>query len=174
MYDLIIIGAGPAGLSAGIYSAKNKIKTLVLAKEFSALEVKDNAGLITYKGIKEKFEAEISKNPEFLKLELGQEVVALEKNIVSFSVEVKSGTLYYCKAVIIAAGKKVSGESETDFELLTLKDQEGEIKVGTDMKTNISGIFAAGGVVSSPFTDVLISAGEGAKAAISANSFLKS
>lgn len=33
MYDLIIIGAGPAGLSAGIYAARKQIKTLILTKD---------------------------------------------------------------------------------------------------------------------------------------------
>ena len=30
MYDLIIIGAGPAGLTAGIYAARANLKTLIL------------------------------------------------------------------------------------------------------------------------------------------------
>ena len=30
MYDVIIIGAGPAGLSAGLYSARAKMKTLLI------------------------------------------------------------------------------------------------------------------------------------------------
>ena len=33
-YDLIIIGGGPAGMTAGIYSARQKMKTLVITKEF--------------------------------------------------------------------------------------------------------------------------------------------
>lgn len=34
MYDLIIIGGGPAGLTAGIYAQRAKLKTLLLEKEF--------------------------------------------------------------------------------------------------------------------------------------------
>lgn len=33
IYDLIIIGAGPGGLAAGLYGARAKMKTLVLEKE---------------------------------------------------------------------------------------------------------------------------------------------
>ena len=33
MYDLIIIGAGPAGLSAGLYAARAKMNTLIVEKE---------------------------------------------------------------------------------------------------------------------------------------------
>ena len=32
-YDLIIIGGGPAAMSAGIYAARKKIKTLLIAKQ---------------------------------------------------------------------------------------------------------------------------------------------
>ena len=34
IYDLIIIGSGPAGLSAAIYAERAKLKTLVLEKEY--------------------------------------------------------------------------------------------------------------------------------------------
>ena len=33
-YELIIIGGGPAGVAAGVYAARKKIKTLLIAKEF--------------------------------------------------------------------------------------------------------------------------------------------
>ena len=32
MYDIIIIGAGPAGISAGIYAVSRGMKTLVIEK----------------------------------------------------------------------------------------------------------------------------------------------
>ena len=32
IYDVIIIGSGPGGLSAGIYSARSKLKTLIIEK----------------------------------------------------------------------------------------------------------------------------------------------
>lgn len=34
MFGLIVIGGGPAGITAGIYAARKKLKTLVLAKNF--------------------------------------------------------------------------------------------------------------------------------------------
>ena len=43
MYDLIIIGGGPAGVSAGVYAARKKIKLLVVADSFGGRSmVSDN------------------------------------------------------------------------------------------------------------------------------------
>lgn len=35
VYDLIILGAGPAGLTAGIYARRARLKTLILEKNFT-------------------------------------------------------------------------------------------------------------------------------------------
>ena len=34
IYDLIIIGAGPAGMSASVYASKANLKTLMIEKEY--------------------------------------------------------------------------------------------------------------------------------------------
>ena len=33
MYDVVILGAGPAGLSAGIYAGRAKLKTLIIERD---------------------------------------------------------------------------------------------------------------------------------------------
>lgn len=38
MYDVIIVGAGPAGISASLYTIRRNLKTLIIYKEKSALE----------------------------------------------------------------------------------------------------------------------------------------
>ena len=38
MYDVIIVGAGPAGISASLYVTRGNLKTLIIYKEKSALE----------------------------------------------------------------------------------------------------------------------------------------
>lgn len=38
MYDVIIVGAGPAGISASLYTIRSNLKTLIIYKEKSALE----------------------------------------------------------------------------------------------------------------------------------------
>ena len=39
MYDLIIIGGGPAGTSAGVYAARKKMKTLLIAEDFGGQSI---------------------------------------------------------------------------------------------------------------------------------------
>ena len=51
MYDLIIVGAGPAGLSAAIYMARAKYKVLVLEKESYGGQITITAEVVNYPGI---------------------------------------------------------------------------------------------------------------------------
>ncbi len=121
MYDVIIIGSGPAGISAGLQTAKNNLSSLIISKEPVKIE---------------------EKNVLLLK-QVKAEVVSLEKNIVSFTVETKQGLLEYAKSVIIATGED-KGDGNTGFDLITAKNSRGMIKIDCDMKTSITGIFAAG------------------------------
>ena len=110
---------------------------------------------------------ELAVKKDEIDFQNNQEVISLEKNIISFSVECKSGKSYYGKSVIIATGK-----GETGFDLLTHKDPDGKIKVNSVMATNIAGIFAAGEVQSMSTQDFLINSAQGAQATISAMKFL--
>lgn len=57
IYDVIIIGGGPAGMTAGIYSARAKMKTLLIEKEFfggqvlTTYEIKNYPGFLDIDGI---------------------------------------------------------------------------------------------------------------------------
>jgi len=42
MYDLVILGGGPAGVSAGVYAARKKLKTLLITQEFGGQTVKSS------------------------------------------------------------------------------------------------------------------------------------
>ena len=60
----------------------------------------------------------------------------------------------------------------SDFAKDIEKNQQGEIKIDPNNQTNIPGIFAAGDVTDVPEKQIIIAAGEGAKAALSAFSYL--
>ena len=52
-WDLIIIGAGPAGLTAGIYGARSGLKTLVLEEKTPGGEAADTPLVENYPGFPE-------------------------------------------------------------------------------------------------------------------------
>lgn len=124
MYDCIIIGAGPAGMTAAIYTARRKLKTLVLAKSVGgqmvwSADVENYTGFTMISGadLTLRFQEHMAALKEDLEVKLDVEVVKLEKNITSFAVEDSKGNVYYAKSIIIASGKMprllgVPGEKE--------------------------------------------------------------
>lgn len=112
MYDCIIIGAGPSGMTAAIYTARRKFKTLVLAKAIGgqmiwSADVENYTGftMITGADLTLRFQEHMASLKDDLEVKLDVEVVSLEKNITSFVIEDKQGNVYYAKSVIIASGK---------------------------------------------------------------------
>ncbi len=112
MYDVIIIGAGPAGMTAGIYTARKKLKTLILSKDIGgqmvwSSDIENYTGFSVLSGaeLTLKFQEHVQSIGPDLELKIGTEVKALDKNITSFVIQDKTGTQYYSRAVIIASGK---------------------------------------------------------------------
>lgn len=122
IYDLIIIGAGPAGISAAVYAARQRLSMLIVSKDFGGQVAKKAVDIENYPGF-EKISGPAlvdlyKKQLRLNKLEVVQgEVVALEKNEEMFSVNLKSGNTYQAIAVIIASGAEskllhIPGEEE--------------------------------------------------------------
>jgi len=63
MYDLIIIGGGPAGVSAGIYAARKRLKTLLIAESFGGQSA-PSSQIQNWIGIKSISGSEFAKNLE--------------------------------------------------------------------------------------------------------------
>ncbi|MHB8781691.1 MAG: NAD(P)/FAD-dependent oxidoreductase, partial [Candidatus Geothermincolia bacterium] len=122
MYDLIIVGAGPAGLAAAVYSARKLLKTLIVSKDVGgqaawSSDVENYLGYQYVSGIElvEKFREHVE---EFdLELEEGSDVKELRPVDGAFAVEMEDGRVFDSQGVIIAAGKRprelgVPGEAE--------------------------------------------------------------
>lgn len=109
MYDLIIIGGGPAALSAGIYAARKKINILLLTESFGgqmmkAPLVENYLGITDLPGLElvqkfvehlKKFELEIKES------EITENIKQIDKN---FEIKTNKNT-YQTKTIIIATGK---------------------------------------------------------------------
>jgi len=121
MYDLIILGAGPAGLTAGIYASRYKIKHAIIGSVFDGSVSK--AHLIenwpSEKSIKgSDLIVKFYDHAKSLGSEIIQEeVVEIDKDDGVFVVKTNLNKSYKAKAVLIAFGTKhrklnVSGEEE--------------------------------------------------------------
>ena len=62
LYDLIIIGSGSAGMTAGIYAGRSKLKTLILDKDRPGGQIKITAEVANYPGILQVSGEELSLN----------------------------------------------------------------------------------------------------------------
>lgn len=107
MYDLIIVGAGPAGLSAAIYAARYKLNTLVIAKETGTLSeahiVENYPGFKSITGLElmQKFKEHVS----YFKVPIIEEEVRTIRKNKNFKVYTDKNT-YESKTVILAIGTK--------------------------------------------------------------------
>ncbi|MEM3421790.1 MAG: FAD-dependent oxidoreductase [Candidatus Hadarchaeum sp.] len=109
MYELIIIGAGPAGITASIYAARKRMNFLVITKDIggqAALsgDVENYTGYqyITGAELVKKFEEHMREFNIEVKFE---EVVGIEKTDGSFRVRTNKG-LYESETLIIASGAR--------------------------------------------------------------------
>lgn len=121
-YDVIIIGAGPAGATAGIYCARQKLKTLVISKDVGGQLSKKAVDIENYPGFKKISGVELANLlAEQLKdnnvdLELAY-VKDIKKEGDVFKVSCDDGKIFESLAVIATSGAKprelnVKGEQE--------------------------------------------------------------
>ena len=121
MYDIVIIGAGPAGMTAAIYALRADKKVLLLERETFG-------GQITYSPRVENYPSQLAiSGNELAQMMLDQvmehgaeielaEVTGVSKIDGGYSVETDNGT-FFAKTVIIATGSKhrqlgLEGENE--------------------------------------------------------------
>ncbi|MFT4415845.1 FAD-dependent oxidoreductase [Fredinandcohnia humi] len=168
MFDVVIVGAGPAGASAALFTAKAGKKTLLLDNDkgmtkrawvenhYGVMEIEGPALVDLGKKQAAKFGAEIVET----------NVTAIEKNENGFKVVTENGE-YEAKFVIIATG--VSTDIAVAAGVATREGTEPRIKtvlvVDASGKTNVDGIWAAG-TCAGVSVHTIITAGDGAKVAI--------
>lgn len=155
-----VVGGGNSALDAALLLAKNSPKVYLIhrrdkfaGEDFLAKQIKENASIETV------FHAEIKeihgdKNLEKITIEQNGQ----EKNLAVDGVFVEIG--YEVRADFIKG--------------LVEQDEKNQIKIDLDGRTSCPGIFACGDVTNISYKQVVISAGEGAKAALSVHKYLQS
>lgn len=121
MYDLIIIGGGPAGLTAAIYAIRKRLDVLVISRDLGgktnyrlALPWIEDYQVIRGTEVVNKFRNEL----EYLDFARHMDTVEkIERNGVNFIIKTRDGGEFSAKAVILATGARqvklgVPGEKE--------------------------------------------------------------
>ena len=89
IYDLIIIGGGPAGLSAGLYAGRAKLKTLIIEKEHTGGQITTTAEVVNYPGIIKTSGSELTSNMRIQAENFGVKFQTADVTDVDFNGEVK-------------------------------------------------------------------------------------
>jgi len=122
LYDLIIIGAGPAGLSASIYASRYKLENLIIGSEIGgqvveAAEIENYAGFNSISGrdLMKKFQEQTGN--------LGAKIIQAEAEKMEkindiFEISIGTEKKYKAKSVILALGmnpRKMNIPGEEEF-----------------------------------------------------------
>ena len=122
-YDIAIIGAGPAGLAAGLYAARARRKTLLLEREVTGGQIALTSTVENYPGIDEANGFELGQRMQRQAEKYGLQVALTDVTALDqredglYSVQTKDG-VYTAKSVIYAGGadyNKLGVPGEADF-----------------------------------------------------------
>ena len=123
-YDIIIIGAGPGGLTAGIYAGRQGTRNLIIDRDLAGgigrevPEMENYPGFDSISGLEliEKMKAQATKNTELHEME---EVVEITKSNEEYRFTVKTTKdEYQTKTVILATGsshRHLDAKGEDEF-----------------------------------------------------------
>ena len=111
MYDLMIIGGGPAGMTAAVYTARKKLNALLLSKDVGG-QVNWTLGIENYMGYQiiegpqliKKFEEQVKQFP--IDMKIGENVSSLSQISGGFEAKTDNGETYQARAAIITTGKR--------------------------------------------------------------------
>ena len=122
LYDVVIIGSGPAGMTAAIYAARANLKVLMIDKLAPGGQIINTQEIGNYTGIPSINGAELAIQMYQHTQEL--DVEFLSKEVIKISDDKDIKTVYFeddkieCKSIIIATGtkpRKLNVEGEIDF-----------------------------------------------------------
>jgi alkyl hydroperoxide reductase subunit F len=121
-YQLAIMGGGPAGLTAAVYSARKRTDTVLITNDLGG-QVLWTSGVENYPGFQyiqgreliEKFKSQVAQFP--IDVSLGLKIISVEPLAQGYKLSLEDGSHFTARSLIIATGKKyrnlnVPGEKE--------------------------------------------------------------
>ncbi len=126
LYDLIILGGGPAGTAAGVYASRKRLKTLLITGEFGgqsvvSADIQNWTGTISITGVKfaSDFRAHVEAYADdVLEIHEGELATSVTKDGDIVTLTTDKGT-YGAKALLIATGshhRKITVPGADKFE----------------------------------------------------------
>lgn len=163
MVDVLVIGGGPAGLSAALFTAKNGVDTIVFDTDETWMH---SAHLFNYLGVRS------INGDDFMSIARGQikdrgatlkeeKVTNIEKNNEDFTVTTNENE-YSADYVVLATGTKRDLAKELGCEFT----DEDVVDVDVTMETSVDDVYATGAMVRAEEWQAIISAGDGSAAAL--------
>lgn len=152
LYDLIIVGAGPAGLSAAIYMSRAKYRVLVVEKEKFGGQITITDELVNYPGIRRTNGKELTENMRLQAEDFGAEFKIAE--VIDMELEGDIKTIkttageFKALGIVLAVGanpRKLGFKGESEFAgrgVAYCATCDGEFFTGMDVFV-IGGGFAA-------------------------------
>lgn len=126
MYDLIILGGGPAGVAASVYAARKQLKTAIITTEFGGQSVVSET-IYNWIGTTEISGQDLAENlkkhayyykGQFLDIIEGERIEEIKKDNI-FKIKTESGKEYETKSVLISTGsgrRKLVAENAQKYE----------------------------------------------------------
>lgn len=127
MYDLAIIGAGPAGVAAGVYAARKQLKTIFITESWGGQSV-ESVGIENWIGTKKISGNDFAKSLEehlrayagkFVDIKSPARAERIEKMEEGFRVTLSSGEKYESRTLLVTAGstrRKLEVPGAKEFE----------------------------------------------------------
>ena len=149
LFDLIIVGGGPAGCAAAVYAARKRLKTLLIAREFGGQsivspDIKNWIGSPSISGFDlaenlKKHVFEYTGEKGTLTVKEGYGAKSIKKESENFSVETEDGMNWNGKTILVAAGSSrrrlnIPGADEHEHKGLTYcASCDGPLFAGQDL-----------------------------------------